>query len=56
MFYRPPVKLTMSLESFERLKVISERSKKPMTELLDEAIELLAQHYSVPSEAPQEDK
>ena len=37
-------------ETFERLKAISERTKKPMTELLDEAIELLAQRYRVPPE------
>jgi predicted DNA-binding protein len=32
------------LESFERLKALSEQTKRPMTELLAEAIELLAQH------------
>jgi hypothetical protein len=37
-------------ESFERLKAISDRTKKPMTELLDEAIELLAQRYDLPPE------
>jgi Ribbon-helix-helix domain len=33
------------LESFERLKSISEATGKPMIALMDEAIELLAQKY-----------
>lgn len=33
------------LESFERLKSVSEATGKPMIALMDEAIELLAQKY-----------
>jgi predicted DNA-binding protein len=33
------------LESFERLKAISDATGKPMIALMDEAIELLAQKY-----------
>ncbi len=32
--------------TFEKLKDLSERTKKPMTELLDEAVDLLIAHYT----------
>ena len=37
---------TVWTTTYDKLKELSETTKKPMTQLIDEAVDLLVEHYS----------